>query len=186
LHLRTSPNINFQAIREREDHLRLISEEEIRSKLETHPIFEHINAEKMSPIFLSLANSHRSNASLTCIKNNDGNPFRSDTDREEFIVQFFENIYRLPADHPESFDGCIEDFLGAEICANPIVLNSKLTAEESARLDCHLTLSELDDAIRDCKKHSACGLDGFSNNFFKKILEFFQVSSLHLRQNLFC
>ena len=60
--------------------------------------------------------------------------------------------------------GCAERFLGAEVCAHPIVLASKINANAADDLDQDITLEELDDSIKLSNK-SASGMDGFSNCF---------------------
>jgi exonuclease III len=173
--LKTNHSINLDEIQFRENILKRISEDAIRVSLETHPVFEHLHAEKMSPIFLKLAKGFNKNVSLNCVVDNNNLPFRCNTEREEFIVQYFENIYKLPDDHPDTFEGCIEAFLGPQICNNPIILGSKLTQQEAERLNSHLSLAELDEAVQDCKLRTAAGPDGFSNKLIKKLWCFFRL-----------
>jgi exonuclease III len=172
--LRDDPNANFQEIKQLEDRLRLISERDIRNSLQNHPVFEMLHAEKMTPLFLKLAKGCNKNDRLSNITLPDLTPFNNDTDRNEFIVNFFENIYKVPDDAPVNFDGCIERFLGPDICQHPVVTNSKLTAEEAATLNNPITLQELDNSVAKAKTNSAGGQDGFNNTFIKKYWKFFR------------
>ena len=64
--------------------------------------------------------------------------------------------------------GCIEQFLGLDILANPILKNSKLSPAESAKLELPLSLSELDAAVKQANTRSAPGLDGLNTAFITK------------------
>jgi hypothetical protein len=64
--------------------------------------------------------------------------------------------------------GSIEDFLGEDICAHPLVQGSKLSEDEKMRLEADLTLEELTKALGESNMRSAPGIDGFSNKFIHK------------------
>ena len=49
-----------------------------------------------------------------------------------------------PGIEPDDLSGCIENLLGQDILASPVVQDSKLTREEAAILELPLTLAELD------------------------------------------
>jgi len=55
----------------------------------------------------------------------------------------------------------IEDFLGPDICNNPIVKNSKLTNNEIEFFESPITLDQLDKAMEKTNKRSAAGVDGY-------------------------
>ena len=80
------------------------------------------------------------------ICNNDGSPFQSDRDRNEFIANSYRDIYKKSKDEPDDFSGCIDDFLGPQICQHNLVKQSKLTLPERDRLESPLSLNELDEA----------------------------------------
>jgi Reverse transcriptase (RNA-dependent DNA polymerase) len=173
--LRSSYTVNFQEIPRMEGMLQKFSESEIESCLQYQPLFEHINGEKMTPRFLGLVkNSSNPNDKLSNIMQDDGRPFQSAREQEEYIVQFFEKIYVQPPDAPQNFEGLIERFLGPEILNNPIVINSELNNAEAEFLDEDLTVSELDISVQEAKLRSAGGKDGFSNAFIKKFWHFFR------------
>jgi hypothetical protein len=176
--LRSENVLNFDLIFNLERQLQQISEMEIEAALETHPLFEPLNGEKMSPNFLKLVKKQcLSSIDVIC---REDIPFSNNSDREDYIVSYFRNIYAVPDAAPQDFTGLIENFLGPEICNNDIVLGSKLTIEEAAALDSDLTFQELDEAVSGCKIRTAPGRDGFSNAFIKKILAFFQVPLVKL------
>jgi hypothetical protein len=56
------------------------------------------------------------------------------------IVSYYENIYKKSDSDDINFDNCIVDFLGEEIASHPLVVNSKLTADEKTSLDSPLLL----------------------------------------------
>ena len=59
----------------------------------------------------------------------------------------------------------IEEFLGEEICLNPIVTSSKVSEQDKLRLNQPLTLNELDTAILGTRDNSAAGPDGLNYGF---------------------
>jgi hypothetical protein len=172
--LRQNFNVNFQAIQEVELQLQQISEAEIENILETSPIFEHINNKKMSPLLLKLAKSNTGGSSLSQVRDENDEPFRSEQDRDEYIVRHFEKIYSVPVDAPLNFEGCIERFLGENICNNIIVQACKLTDAERVSLDHDFSIQELDAAAKKGKTGTACGSDRLNNLFVKKFWSFFR------------
>ena len=124
-----------------------------------------MNSEKVTPYFIKMANCAKSEASLSKIKNCDGNVFSSKAERDEFIVQYYEQLYTKPSTEPDNLSGCIESFLGPEIMAHPLVKDSILTKAEQLKLESPLTLFELDEASRNANKKSAAGIDGLSGKF---------------------
>ena len=105
-------------------------------------LFEGLHSEKPSPIFLALAKS-RNTGNLSLMKNDTGSEFISPAAQGEYIVTYYENLYRAPPNKDLVNDRIVEDFLGEEICASQIVRNSKITEDESVRLEAPLTLDEL-------------------------------------------
>ena len=55
-------------------------------------LFEGLNSEKPSPLFLSLARN-RNAGKMSQIKDNNGMDFETDIERTEFVVKFFEELY---------------------------------------------------------------------------------------------
>jgi hypothetical protein len=138
----------------------------LKSKVSNFKIFENLNAEKPTPAFLSIARN-KTNGKLSGIRNATGIPFLNDSDRNNYILNTFQELYR---NHDSDVlpDNVIENFLGPEILDSDLVKNSKLTQEESIWLDRPLTLSELDIYAKKGKFRSAPGADGFSNKLIMK------------------
>jgi hypothetical protein len=140
---------------------------ELTAKLRELKTFEHLYNEKPSPLFLTLLRS-RATDDLQCIKKDDGSEFESKAERENFIVDFFADIYtNKKQDVPVDYTNCIENFLGQDIINNPVVQNSRITVHERSELESPLTLQELDESLADCNMRSAAGADGFSNKLIK-------------------
>jgi exonuclease III len=170
-----APELNM--INALENQLRLYSEREIEAALESHPIFEHLNGEKMSSRFLKLAKQSNKGCTINDIMDNDGNIFVSDAVREEYITSYYENIYKVPENSPSEneFDDLIINFLGEDICNHPLVLGSKLTVAEAERINNDISIQELDESVAEAKLRTAPGRDGFSNEFIKKFWTHFRV-----------
>jgi hypothetical protein len=99
-------------IRTLEGALNDIMDSDMRSELENYEWFEHISAEKMSPKFLDLAKQTKQSENLSEIKKTDGSNFVSDTDRNNFIRNYYSNIYKKVGGDVNPYVGCIEEFLG--------------------------------------------------------------------------
>jgi len=159
---------------ELENSLNSLVDSELRHELNKYSGFEVLNSEKITPFFLSLAKGSQIEAKMDDIRDERGAAFESTAERKQFIREFYANIYRKDPREPADLEGCIERFLGQDICANPIVTNSKIPADIRDRLDAPLTIFELDVSISEANK-SASGMDGMSNCFIKKFWRFFRV-----------
>jgi hypothetical protein len=115
-----------------------------------------------------LSKIHEKSGELANIKNDNGDVFLSEQERDNHIVNTFADIFKVPVGAPENFDNLIENFLGPDICAHPLVVNSKLSPEEAESLNTNISLQELDKAAKDSKIRTAPGIDGFNNDFIKK------------------
>ena len=85
---------------------------EVRLAVEKSPLFDHINKEKLSPLFLKLSKSSNMGNRFSDILDNNGAVFDRESDRHEFIVTYFEIIYKKPVTFQDNLAGCIENFLG--------------------------------------------------------------------------
>ena len=159
--------INSAEISDLQQELNNLVNNEVKSKIQAMKLFEGLNDEKPSPIFLSLAKS-RNTGKLSKIKKEDNSDFASKEERNEFIVSFFEKLYKKPVTELGSHENVIEDFLGEDICNSGIVQNSKLTDLERDSMESELSLQELDNSMNKANLRSASGLDGFSNVMIKK------------------
>ena len=92
---------------------------EMTREIESYSLFEHVNMEKMTPHFLKLAKNTQPDNKLSDIKKDDNSDFISEQEQKEFIVQYYENLYKLPATATNNLDGCIEEFLGPTIMNSP-------------------------------------------------------------------
>ena len=97
-----------------------------------------------------------------------GSPIPNENDRAAFITRFYANLYKKPDPAPDSHSGCIEEFLGREILAHPIVQGSILSPAEKTKLDTPFSLTELDKAAKEANVKSAPGPDGLSTKFILK------------------
>ncbi len=74
------------------------------------------------------------------------------------IVGFFENLYKKPENDRIDYTNCIEEFLGPDIIANPIVQNSLLKDPEINLLDRPLSTNELDESLKKANMKSSPGI----------------------------
>jgi hypothetical protein len=164
---------NIDNINALEDKLNGIVNDETLLKVKSMKLFSSLNSEKPTPIFLSLARTSNSSASLKSITEVNGIHINQDSERTDKIVEYYENMYRNTDLASEDYSNCIDRFLGPDVAGHPIVTNSKLTESERLSLDSPLTIAELDDSLDKCNVRSAPGIDGFSNAFIKASGSFF-------------
>jgi exonuclease III len=172
--LKQNYNQNFAEISRQENILNSLVEEELREKLSKYKVFERINQEKITPYFMNLVkNDSKSDCKINTIRDDTGTPFETDNSREEFITNFYRNLYTDPK--TEQITGnSIGEFLG-DVAAHPEVNNSKLNDDEKASLDTDILIDEFDKAVTQIKLNSSPGIDGLSNKFIKKYWNYFRV-----------
>ena len=85
--------------------------------------------EKMTPHFLKLAKSTKPDHKISDILDCNRQPFASDTARLEFVVKFYENLYKLSENQKNNITGCIENFLGEEILGSSLVRGMKISPQ---------------------------------------------------------
>ncbi len=122
-------------------------------------------------MLLNLAKKTDSGDNLNNICDNSGSKFVNDSDRNRHIGDFYRSLYQPDP----NVQGTIEDFLGPEICAHPMVLGSKLNMLEKNHLDRPLDVAELDKALLEANLRSAPGVDGYSYRFIAKFWRFFRI-----------
>jgi hypothetical protein len=83
-------------------------------------------------------------------------------------------LYGIPVGQPENVEGCIENFLGAEILNSRLVRDSKIPADKAAELERDITIEELDISVLQGNR-SAAGMDGLSNCFIKRYWKYFRT-----------
>ena len=100
---------------------------------------------------------------LSDVKGEQNIAFNTETEREDYIVEFYTNLYKTPVPPPLGYENCVKRFLGPEICGNPIVTGSKLSNAEAELFEGDFSLDELDKALEGANSKSAAGGDGINN-----------------------
>jgi hypothetical protein len=154
-----------------ESKLNGIEERTNKDKVANYLKEDILNNEKITPRFLRLAKTVNTD-SLEKIRDDGGRIFESKKERGNFITDFYRQLYKVPDSMPRDFTGCIETFLGGEVCNHPTVLNSKLNEEEKAVNELPLDIAELDESVKNLNLKSAPGIDGVSNKFIFKFWTF--------------
>jgi hypothetical protein len=113
---------------------------------------------------LDVAHNVGKGGKLADIKQENGTEYGSVKGQEEYITNFYTDLYRRDPD----VDGSIEEFLGEKICHSQQVTNSKLSQEQRELLEADLTFEELEQALGESNLKSAPGIDGYSNKFIKE------------------
>ncbi len=167
---------NYDRIVVLEGYLNEASERLIAQKLSNFIKIDVLNSEKMTPLFLRLA-QERNSASLSEIKDGGGLPFANDLSRNRYITEFYGNLYKVPDGSRVDFTNCIENFLGP-LVDHPAIKDCILSEVERNRLEADLAIDELDDAVSKCNGNSAPGIDGLGNRFIKKFWPLFRVPLL--------
>jgi Reverse transcriptase (RNA-dependent DNA polymerase) len=137
-------------------------------------IFDRLTSEKMTPYFLKLAKVSKKTESTSSIKKHCGSDFETLNDNREFISNFYEDLYKKPANERNVNQDDIANFLG-DVAAEPEVQNSKITNAEKTLLDAEISLPELDFAVNQSKKRTAPGIDGFSYTFIRTFWSYIRI-----------
>jgi hypothetical protein len=152
------------------------SERTIKNKIGNFIKTDVLNSEKMTPLFLRLA-QEKCCASLDEIKDETGLPLRDCGARDRYITEFYSNLYKIPRNARVDFTNCVENFLGV-LVDHPAVVGCKLSEDERISLETDITVEELDEAVAKCNSSSAPGIDGIGNRFIKKFWNFFRIPLL--------
>jgi hypothetical protein len=128
---------------------------------------------KMTPSFLKLAKIQKNTGTLADVKNDNGDPFISAELRKKFIWKNYRDTYGSTG--LVVTVGDIKNFLGPDICNNPITQSKKIPATLSTDFDLPLSLAELDLAISNANSASAGGTDGINNKVLKKFWYLFRL-----------
>jgi len=150
-----------------EKRLDEIMDFKLRSKLEATANFEILNAETITPHFLNLARGEKSEARLSDIVDDHGNPFQSGEALKDYVRNYYQKLYRKPECDDNFNPNCIREFLGQDIINSALVRDSIITEATATRLEAPLSMEELDKSAAQGNK-SASGMDGLSNCFIKK------------------
>jgi hypothetical protein len=152
-----------------EARLSNLVDNELREELNQHRNFEKLNDEKITPYFMSLAKQSCADALLSDIRNDNVTDFISSAERENYISNYYRDLYQTKDNENVQNDGII-NFLG-DVATHPDVINSKLTENEKLDLERPLSLAELDTSAKKGKPNTAPGIDGMTNKF---ILHFWE------------
>jgi exonuclease III len=166
---RGDPDPDLDLIFEKERQLNILIDAQAQSELEKFKIFDILNEEKITPSFMKIFKKREDDASLSVIRNDNGDEFLNNVERVEYITRYYSNLFKLKDTHLPIAENCIENFLGPDICNSSIVQNSKITVEENTMLNNPLSLEELDAAVKDLSTGTSCGPDGIGNMCIKKI-----------------
>ncbi len=136
-----------------------IIDNSLRCKLEATSNFEILNNERITPHFLNLAKGSKSEASLSDLRDDNGELFSSNDHMKECVRNYYQNLYRKPACE-ESIDGnSIKDFLGEDICNTRLVQDSRVLENIRVELEEPISIQELDLSASQGNR-SAAGMDG--------------------------
>jgi exonuclease III len=166
----------YDRIKVLESYLNNASEKLIKDKLSNFIKTDVLNSEKMTPLFLRLA-QERNSSCLEEIKDDYGVPFPNSDARDRYIKNFYESLYKVPQNARVDFTNCIDNFLG-DLVNHPAVTGCKLTEDERASLERGITVDELDEAVAKSNGNSAPGIDGIGNRFIKKFWHLFRIPLL--------
>jgi hypothetical protein len=161
-----------------ESQLSEINETNLREELKNYKVFDRLNNEKITLIFMKMAKSQTKSPEIDRIKNDTGTLLTEPVEIENYVSGFYERLYSKPENEAPVTADRIINFLG-NISNSDQILNSKLNEEERLDLDRPLNITEFDKAIASCKKKSAPGTDGISNNFIKTFWPYFRTPLLN-------
>jgi hypothetical protein len=114
IELKADYNANEAQILELELKFNNLKDQEMRAELLKFKHYDILNNEKMSPRFLALAKIRSKEVSLSVIKDDAGTAFDRDSDRNEYIKQFYAGIYKDDKSRTLA-PGAVRDFLGEEL-----------------------------------------------------------------------
>ncbi len=144
-----------------------IIDNSLRCKLEATSNFEILNNERITPHFLNLAKGSKSEASLSDLRDDNGELFPLNDHMKEYVRNYYQNLYRKLACE-DSIDGnSIKDFLGEDICNTRLVQDSRVPENIRMELEEPISIQELDLSASQGNR-SAAGMDGINNCFIKK------------------
>ena len=180
--LKSNNDSLLEDVLELEHKLYATEERIIRAECEKLYFWQVLNCEKPSRQYCLLNKGTTKRNSLGSIQKPDGGggfvDFNSESERQEFINNFYKDLYNNAT--PDSLS--IDDFLGDEIYNSDYVREKKLTIEESLELEGPLTVFEVNKSLKKCKKRSAPGEDGWCNRsieHFWNILKYPLVASFN-------
>jgi hypothetical protein len=174
LELKITDPPGSERIFELERKLNIQLDIEMRTEIENLSSFEYLNDEKITPYYVSLAKCNNASATTDSICDDNGRPFNLANERNEYVRNFYANLYKISPGQRPAADGCIEEFLGPEICNSALVRDSKIPLNKRNKLEMPITIEELDISAAQGNR-SAAGMDGLSICFIKKFWPLLRV-----------
>jgi hypothetical protein len=120
---------------------------------------------------MSIAKQSYTETLLSDIRNINGTDFNYCNERENYITNYFPDLYKH-RDNNNIGEGSILEFFG-EVVDQPDVLSFKLSENEKADLERPLSLAELDTSAKKGKLNTAPGIDGMTNKFILHFWEYY-------------
>jgi hypothetical protein len=172
--LKLNYTVNELEIETLEKKLDSIIDNNLRNRLEATSNFEILQNERITPFFFNLAKGNKSEASLSDLLDDDGNPFRSDAELKAHIRNFYQKIYRKPESDNRIRDDSIKTFLGEEICNSGLVRDCFIPNQIAQEFEEFISIDELDESASQGNR-SAAGMDGINNCFIKKFWHLIRI-----------
>jgi exonuclease III len=122
------------------------------------------NNEKPTRAFCLLGKENNLLDDMNQIKNENGQPFVTKGERDNYIKKYYEDLYKKKMDNLLN----LEDFLGMETLTMDWVGQKKLNEVEKNSLEGDITLEELEKALNSSNMQSSSGWDGISYVIIKK------------------
>ncbi|MCP4054617.1 MAG: reverse transcriptase family protein, partial [Mesoflavibacter sp.] len=134
--------------------------------------FHILNAEKASKAYSSLLKNSKKGDSISQIKNDLGESFASEHERNVFLSNHFEKKFGTPFLSNKS----LVDFLGNNI-NHPKILEHKLNNIDRDNLEADISINELKESLNSANLNSSVGPDGIP---FRMLVKFWDILSLPL------
>jgi hypothetical protein len=127
-----------------ERDLNKVVDDDMREEVLKMHKFEQLNNEKITPYFLSLAKKPNKLESLLDLCKDNGEPFESAGERDNFIRDYYATTYKAVVNNVNEHS--ISNFLG-NVANHPEVIASKLNQEEREDLEKDINIIEFDKAL---------------------------------------
>jgi exonuclease III len=153
--------------RESEEYRRInteleeIMDKELKERAGKFKIFFESNNEKPTRAFYKIGKQKKLNDSTNRIRDKNGEIFRSDEERKEYVGNTFEKLYKKRIDRLIE----IENYLEEEGDGG----RRKLSEGERISLEGEITMEEIEAALKESNMDSASGWDGVSYYMLSKI-----------------
>ena len=167
-------NKDLKCIFDLESKLTLIENEENLRSISNSKHFNILNSEKGSKSYSRLLNKMTNQNVLGPLRNDEGQEFNSNRERDIYLVNHFKNKFET-AFNPSI---TIEQFLG-EHYNHPLCNLHKLSNDQKNDLDLPISLDELDLSLATSNLKSSPGGDGISIKLIHEFWDFLRVPLLN-------